>query len=125
MTKVLGLFKNETNVETVEGGQVLFEAGAPGKCMYVLRAGRLGVVVDGATVETVEPGGVVGEMSLIDDGPRSATVLALADSEVVPVDHRRFLFLVQQTPFFAVEVMRLMADRLRVMNTRVHTPQGE
>ena len=119
MSKMVGLFKNETNVRTIEVGKTLFEAGEPGTCMYVLRGGRLGVTVNGVTVETVEPGGVVGEMSLIDEAPRSATVVALADSEVVPVDHRRFLFLVQQTPFFALEVMRLMADRLRAMNARM------
>ena len=57
-------------------------------------------------------------MALIDGGPRSAAVRASVASEVVPIDERRFLFMVQQTPFFALRVMRVMSARLRSMNAR-------
>ncbi|HEU5100134.1 MAG TPA: Crp/Fnr family transcriptional regulator [Roseiflexaceae bacterium] len=59
------------------------------------------------------PGGIVGEMALIDDRPRSATAVAATDCRLVPIDERRFTFLVQQTPMFALAVMRVMAERLR------------
>jgi CRP-like cAMP-binding protein len=116
MSASLHLFGNERSVETYTTGQVLFEEGQPGTCLFVLRSGQLRVMVGGVTVETIEPGGMVGEMALLDDAPRSATVIAVVDSEVVAIDRKRFLFLVQQTPFFALDVMRVMADRLRAMN---------
>ena len=120
MTASLHLFRNERSVETCQPGHVLFEEGQPGTSLFVLRSGRLDVMVNGVTVEVIEPGGMVGEMALLDDAPRSATVVAVAESEVVAIDRKRFLFLIQQTPFFALEVMRVMADRLRAMNDRVH-----
>ena len=81
--------------------------------MYVVRSGQLTVTIGGRTVETVGPGGMVGEMALLDDEPRSATVIAHTDCEIVPVDRNRFLFMVRETPFFALAVMRVMAQRLR------------
>ncbi len=119
MTASLHLFGNERAVRVCEQGQTLFEEGQPGDCLYVLRSGRLHVTVGGVVVEVIEPGGMVGEMALLDDAPRSATVVAAIDSEVVAVDRKRFLFLVQQTPFFSLDVMRVMADRLRAMNQRL------
>ena len=64
-------------------------------------------------------GGIVGEMALVDGSPRSATVRASKPSTVIPISERRFLFLVQETPFFAIKVMQVMAARLRAMNERV------
>jgi CRP-like cAMP-binding protein len=57
-------------------------------------------------------------MALIDHAARSATAIAKTDCEVVPVDERRFLFLVQEHPLFAQHVMRVMANRLRRMSNR-------
>jgi CRP-like cAMP-binding protein len=119
MTASLHLFSNERSVQTYHPGQVLFEEGEPGTSLFVLRSGQLHIKVSGVVVEVIEPGGMVGEMALLDDAPRSATVVAAAESEVVAVDRKRFLFLVQQTPFFALDVMRVMADRLRTMNHRL------
>ena len=56
---------------------------------------------------------IFGEMALIDDAPRSATAVAVTDVELVPVSEKQFLFLVSQTPFFAIKVMRVLARRLR------------
>ena len=70
----------------------------------------------GRILETVEPGGIFGEMALIDKQERSASARAKSESKVVPIDQRRFLYLVANTPFFAVEVMEVMASRLRKMD---------
>ena len=58
---------------------------------------------------------------MIDGGARSASAVARTDSRVVRLDEKRFQFLVQQTPNFAVQVMRIMAARLRRMDTRLET----
>ena len=58
-------------------------------------------------------------MALIDRSPRSATVVA-TDTTVVPVGEKQFLFLVSRTPHFALNVMRVLAQRLRAANTVVY-----
>jgi CRP-like cAMP-binding protein len=55
---------------------------------------------------------------MVDGARRSATVRALVPSTVIPVDERQFLFMVQQTPFFALRVMRVLTARVRAMNER-------
>ena len=68
---------------------------------------------DGKVIETLSDGGIFGEMALIDGSPRSATALAKTDAEVAPINEKSFLFLVHETPFFAIAVMRTLAERLR------------
>ena len=59
---------------------------------------------------------IFGEMALIDSEPRSSTAVAITDVELVPITEKQFLFLVGQTPYFALKVMRTLAQRLRVTN---------
>jgi CRP-like cAMP-binding protein len=107
------LFSHETELVELSAGQPLFKEGEPGDLMYVLMAGAAAIQVHGRVVETAEAGAILGEMAMIDDGVRSATVVAKSDCRLVPIDRRRFNFLVQQTPNFALHVMRVIADRLR------------
>lgn len=67
-------------------------------------------------VDTLGGNNILSEMALIDSAPRSATAIAASDVSVVPVSERQFLFMVSQTPFFALTVMRVLARRLRAMN---------
>ena len=96
-----------------EPGQVIFSEGDKGDKMYVIRSGEVEVERDGKTVETLSGGGIFGEMALIDGSPRAATARAKTACEVAPITERTFLFLVHETPFFAIAVMRALADRLR------------
>jgi CRP/FNR family cyclic AMP-dependent transcriptional regulator len=102
----------------LDAGQILFKKGDAGHEAYVVRSGELQILDGNRVFETVGPGGIVGEMALVDGGPRSATVRANSASEVNPLDERRFLFMVQQTPHFALRIMRVMSARLRAMNMR-------
>jgi CRP/FNR family cyclic AMP-dependent transcriptional regulator len=67
-------------------------------------------------------GGIFGELAMIDRSPRSATVTAREETLVVPIDQRTFLVFAQAMPLFAIEVMRVLAERLRVMNESVAAP---
>lgn len=107
------LFHHETDLRELPAGATLFREGDLGDLMYVLIAGSAEISVGGRVVETAEAGAIVGEMAMIDDGARSATVVAKNDCKFVPIDRRRFNFLVQQTPNFALHVMRVIAHRLR------------
>jgi CRP-like cAMP-binding protein len=117
----LALFSNATDIIRLEPGHVLFDKGDPGSQMYVVKSGEVTIGDGNHVFETLSTGGIVGEMALMDQGPRSATVRAVTEAEVIPIDQRRFLFMVQQTPFFAIRVMRVMSARLRAMNERVTT----
>lgn len=86
--------------------------------MYAVVEGQVDIFVNGKLVETVEKGGIFGEMALIDAENRTATAVAKTDAKLVPVDERRFLFLIQQTPNFALHVMRVLSERLRRINER-------
>ena len=112
------LFSGDSEVVTVAPGQMLFEKGEPEHVMYVVKSGELQIVDGNHVYETVSTGGIVGEMALVEGGPRSAGVRASTQSVVIPVDQRRFLFMVQETPFFALRLMKVMSARLRAMNER-------
>jgi CRP-like cAMP-binding protein len=81
--------------------------------MYVVRSGSVVMRAGNKLLETIDAGGIFGEMSLIDDSPRSATVIALTDCELVVIDRERFEAYLRRIPGFAIEVMRVMAERLR------------
>jgi CRP-like cAMP-binding protein len=117
--EALRLFQHDPNRRRFAAGEPIFAQGSPRDRMYVVVAGAVEVRVDDTVVEIAGPGTMVGEMALVDDGPRSSTVVAQVASELVPVDRERFLYLVQQTPFFALTVMRTLTERLRRMNARL------
>jgi CRP-like cAMP-binding protein len=113
------LFSNNPNIVRVEAGQTLFSEGDEGHQMFVLTNGEAEVIVNNRVVDKLQHGNIVGEMGIISPGPRSATVVATTDCEFVAVDEKRFHYLVQQTPFFATQVMRVLAERLRTANKMV------
>lgn len=115
------IFSHNTARITIQAGQALFREGDEGQQMYVLETGTAEVFVQNRVVETLEHGSIVGEMGLVSPGPHSASVIARTDCEFVAVDEKRFQFLVQQTPYFAIQVMRLMAERLRATNKLLAT----
>jgi len=112
----LNLVRFADEVLTFSARQQIFAEGEPGDVMFVVKEGEVDIVVHGAVVETIGPGGILGEMALIDRNPRSATAVAKTDCQLVPISEKRFQFLVQQTPYFAIEVMRVLAQRLRHMD---------
>jgi len=107
------LFRHETNLENLAAGQTLFNEGEKGELMYVLMSGTAMILVNSRLVETAETGAVVGEMSMIDEDTRSATVIAKTDCALLPIDRKRFNYLIQQTPNFALNIMRVISARLR------------
>lgn len=110
------LFSHNPTIVQVPAGEALFIEGEDGHLMYVLTTGTAEVLLGNRVVEVLQHGNIVGELGLVSPGPRSATVIASTDCEFVAVDEQRFQFLIQQTPFFASQVMRVMADRLRRLN---------
>lgn len=117
MVNVANLFKNATNATTAKTyttGQVIFQQGQTGDAMYIVIEGEIEITYQGTVLETVGPGALMGELALLDpQHVRSATATAKTACKLVPINQKRFIFLVQETPYFALDVMKVMADRLR------------
>jgi CRP-like cAMP-binding protein len=114
----VGLVKGDPHI-VLEVGQVLFAEGDPPTCMYIVKSGTLQIRSGSVIYEDVGPGGIVGEMCLVEKHQtRSATVYALRDSELVEIDEARFSSLIVQAPSFAIAVMKVLSRRLRVMDRR-------
>lgn len=121
MTEI-NFFRNAPDLRTVAPGEVLFREGETGDVMFAIVEGTIHLSVNGRVVDEVQPGQIVGEMALIDQSPRSATATAVTTAVVAPVDRKRFVFLVQEHPTFALLVMEMMAGRLRKANATVNPP---
>jgi CRP/FNR family cyclic AMP-dependent transcriptional regulator len=114
MTPGTNRFKHDPDTRTYEHGEMIFAAGDTGHEMYVVQDGLIEIVIDGMIVETLGAGGIFGEGALIDDSHhRAAGARAASDVRVAVIDERRFKYLVERSPFFAIEVMRALAYRLR------------
>jgi CRP-like cAMP-binding protein len=107
------LFENERDTEAFPAGQAVFHQGDPGEHVFVVVKGEVDILIDGELVETVEAGGAFGEMALLENKPRSASAIVRSDAALVRIDRRRFEFLIQQTPYFSLQLMTIMAERLR------------
>jgi CRP/FNR family cyclic AMP-dependent transcriptional regulator len=106
------------NIQTqfFKAGSVIFREGDEANELFVIKSGQVRVQIGNRTVTELGQDNIFGEMALIDSEPRSATVTAITDTELVPVTEKQFLFLVSQTPFFALKVMRVLVQRLRATN---------
>jgi CRP/FNR family transcriptional regulator, cyclic AMP receptor protein len=100
-------------------GDTIFKEGDQGDQFYVVVRGQVEIRSGNRRLEILGQNGIFGEMALIDDSPRSATVVALTDVTVAAMKEKQFLFLVKHAPFFALKVMRVLARRLRRQNKAV------
>lgn len=109
----MGFFRNDENAIVVDEGQVIFQQGESGDVMYVILEGSVNIVSHDKIVDTLSEGEIFGEMALVDESPRSAAAVAATQGKIVPVSKQRFLMAIQHNPFFALQVMGVMASRLR------------
>jgi CRP/FNR family transcriptional regulator, cyclic AMP receptor protein len=107
---------NNIEARAFKAGSVIFREGDEAHELFVIKSGQVRIQIGNRTVNELAADSIFGEMALIDGEPRSATAIAMTDVELVPVSEKQFLFLVSQTPYFALKVMRVLAQRLRVTN---------
>ena len=108
----------EKFLRVFRSGEVVFEEDSVGRQMYVVNAGRVHVLrrSGGRQVQigSLGPGDIFGEMALVDDLPRSATVVAAEENtRILEIDHALFVYLVGQQPVFALMVLKAISLRLR------------
>ena len=106
------IFQKQSDPKAFSAGEVIFEQGQPGDQMYGILEGEVDILVNGKIVETIDTGEVFDVGVLVGVKNRTYTAIAKVDSKLVFLDAREFLFAVQETPMFAVEVMKSYSQRL-------------
>jgi CRP-like cAMP-binding protein len=101
-------------------GSVVFNKGDPGNCMYVVQSGTIEMVIGDTVVEICGPNEVIGFMSVIDGAVRTSTARVKETCELSLIDQRKFRFMLDEVPNFALYVMGAMARRIRGMGQAMH-----
>ncbi len=112
---VLGHMEKMEGYQAFRAGTTIIKKGERGDVMYIVKEGTVEVRNGRLILDTVGPGGVVGEVALIDSGERTASVVAKTDCRLLPINEEQFVLLVERMPYFALQVMKVLADRLRRM----------
>jgi CRP/FNR family transcriptional regulator, cyclic AMP receptor protein len=97
----------------VPAGKVLCRQGQSGEEFFVIVDGFVRVERDGRELNVLGPGQFLGEVSLVDGGPRTATATATTDGRVLVVGHREFHSLMDRYPTIETAVLRALAQRIR------------
>ena len=100
---------------TYAAGSIVFNKGDPGSCMYLVQSGIIEMVIGDKVVEVCGPNQAIGFMSMVDNAPRSSTARVKETVELSIIDQRKFRFMVDEVPNFAIYIMGAMARRIRGM----------
>ncbi len=105
-------------VDEVDGsdGRVLMRQGQPGDEMFVVVSGELEIERDGQAVGRQGPGTAVGEMALLSEGPRTATVRAVGPTRLLVLAHREFHSLMDAHPAVRARILEGLADKVRTLD---------
>jgi CRP/FNR family transcriptional regulator, cyclic AMP receptor protein len=97
-------------------GSTVFKQGDPGDCMYIVQSGVIEMVIGDKVVEICGPNEAIGFMSMIDRAPRTSTARVKEGVELSILDQRKFRFMIDEVPNFALYIMSAMARRIRGMS---------
>jgi CRP-like cAMP-binding protein len=100
-------------------GKIIMRQGHLGVALYVVLEGRIAIRVGDTLVEKAGPGGIIGEMGLIDRKPRLATATAETDCTLLAISRLDFLRLVKENPRFGVSLLAAVSERARSMAERL------
>lgn len=112
---IRGVFKGASRTATLAAGDVLFGAGDAGVEMFGVISGEIELLSGDRVIQRLVAGDTFGELAIIDSGPRTLTARATQPTEIAVISQRDFLYLVHETPTFALDVMRSMAHLIRAL----------
>ena len=119
---------NVVDAVKLNTGEVLFHAGEPGESLFIVRSGSIELFIKDTVGQKIvltiaEEGRLFGELSLLDSGPRTATAVALSDTELLVLDRDDLLLLFQKRPDAALSMLAAMSAMTRqadeLLRTRV------
>jgi len=100
-------------------GKTILQEGQQGLRMYAVLDGHVTVQIGAKVVERLGPGGVFGELALLEQAPRLASAVAVTDCQLLPINRTAFLMLVKTNPAFAESLLASLAERLRVLTAKL------
>jgi CRP-like cAMP-binding protein len=100
-------------------GQIIVTQGTPGQAFYLVLAGRVEILRDGVSLGAFGPGDFFGEMSLLDQAPRSATIRALESTQCLMLSSWDFKAVLERHPSIAIKLLEVLSRRLRVADERI------
>jgi len=112
------IFQSQPELKTVAAGENLYHEGDAADFMYGIVEGEIDLVHQGRVIETLGAGAVFGIGGILDVGPRRTDAIAQKDCKLAYLHQNHFLFAVQETPMFAIEVMKQYSQRLRQLASR-------
>jgi CRP/FNR family cyclic AMP-dependent transcriptional regulator len=101
-----------------EAGRIIMREGQLGVALFAVLEGRVAIRIGDCVVEKLGPGGVFGEMSLVDRTPRLATAVAETDCALLAMSRHMFLHLVKRSPIFAAALLKAVGERAAYMASR-------
>ena len=104
----------------VSAGTMVVDQGQTGREAFVLLKGSATVRRNGKKVATLGPGAVIGELSLLDHGPRTATVTADTDCTMLVISQRQFLGVIDAIPALAHKLLATLAGRIRELDRQYY-----
>ncbi|PZD71145.1 hypothetical protein C1752_07873 [Acaryochloris thomasi RCC1774] len=111
--ETIEILQKQPDSQAFTAGDTIFSEGETGKVMYGILEGKVEILVDGNVLETIDSGDIFGAGALVHvDHKRQSTAIAKTDCKLASLDQRHFLFAIENTPMFAVEVMRSYSNRL-------------
>ena len=104
-------------------GSIIFEENSIGKEMYIIISGKVKIIKEKGTVETIlatlDEGEFFGEMSLFDNNPRSATVKAIGNIKLLEINQKDFLKRISNDPSLAFRILEKMSQRIRITDEKI------
>lgn len=101
-------------------GTIIVDQGQTGREAFIVLNGNVTVKRNNRKIATLGPGAVVGELALLDHGPRTATAVCDTDCELLVIDQRHFRGVLEQIPALSVKLLASLASRIREMDRQYY-----
>ena len=118
--RTVEIFQKTPSPQTFLAGEVIFKEGQPGNIVYGIIEGEVDLLVKDQVMETIKRGDVFGEGALVQpEGTRASTAIAKTDCLIGWLDRQHFLFAIEHTPMFAVELLKSFSTRTRRLKQKL------
>ena len=104
---------------TYPAGAIIFNEGDAGNCLYVVQSGVIEMIIRDKVVDVCGPNEAMGFLSVIDGAPRTSTARVKEAAEVSVIDQRKFRFMLDEVPNFALYIIDAMSHRIRGMREAI------
>jgi CRP-like cAMP-binding protein len=99
-------------------GDVLTTQGTAGKQAFIILSGTVAIKRNGRKIATAEAGTMIGELSLLDNGSRTASAICDTDCDILVLEHRKFFAVIDEVPALSHKLLSSLATTVRVLNNK-------